>query len=94
MTNAEYVSFYVYAMSDHPYVSVYASDVDHPYTVEGKAEKVLVDVVYYLKEQEPTVDEVRDSLINHDAYPAEVIVERGREIGRTFSWEKGVRDRC
>ena len=78
----DYVSFYVYAMSDHPYVDVYSSEVDHPYKVEGKAEKVLIDVVYYQKEYEPTIEEVRMSLINHDAYPTEIIVERGKDIVR------------
>lgn len=40
---------------------------------------VLVDTVFYSRENKITADEVRRSLIEHDAYNPEIVVKQRRE---------------
>lgn len=68
------ISFDVYLPSDDDRIDLWSAH-SFPYTVEGKAELVLIDTVFGTENM--TSEEVRDSLVNHDGYPDNIVVMTG-----------------
>lgn len=68
-------AFNVYLMSDDPKLLYFDGKTVYPYTVDGKAERVWIDTVYYSNTDANDVDYVRKSLIEHDGYPEGIVVE-------------------